>query len=103
MRQKDLAMALDWLQNGIWYSSAKLDNRLFQNVQDIPQSHKVYQKYQEKLESQTDSRRKKLSWRENPERDLPERCAITITICDRDNATDHILRKFKGGYRLHKS
>ena len=31
----------DWLQKGIRYGPAKLDNRLFQNVQDVQQSHKV--------------------------------------------------------------
>ena len=69
------------LQKGIWYDSAKLDNRLSQNVQDIQQMHKVYQKYR------TDSRRKKLNRGENPERDLPERYATTITICNDGDAT----------------
>ena len=29
----------------------------------------------------------KLSWGKNPKSDLPGRCAITITICDGDDAT----------------
>ena len=36
----------------------------------------------EKLESGTDSWRKKISWSQNPESYLPVWCAITITICD---------------------
>ena len=31
---------------------------------------------------------KKLSRGENPERDLPGRCAITITICNSDDTTE---------------
>ena len=38
---------VDWLQKGIWYSPANLDNRLLQNVQDIRQSHKVHREDQE--------------------------------------------------------
>ena len=30
---------------------------------------------------------KKLNWDENPERNMPGRCAITITICNSDDAT----------------
>ena len=58
-----------------------------QNVHDIRWSKEIYQKSHEKLESRTDSRRKKLNCGENPERYLPGRCAITITICNNDNAT----------------
>ena len=51
---------LDWLQKGIWYDSAKIDNKLSQNVQNITWSHKLYRENHEKLESGIDSRRKKL-------------------------------------------
>ena len=39
------------------------------------------------------------------ERNLPWRCAVTITICDEITmmALNHILRKYTGGYKLHKS
>ena len=45
---------------------------------------------------------KKLIRCENPERNLPERCAITITICNSDDATQS-HRKCTGEYKLHKS
>ena len=61
----------------IRYGLTKLDT---QNVQDIRRNH-------EKLESGIDSRRKKLSWSENPEWYIPGRCAITITISDNEDAT----------------
>ena len=51
---------LDWLQKGIGYGPAKLDNKLSQNVQNIPWSHKLYRENHENLESGIDSRRKKL-------------------------------------------
>ena len=35
-----------------------------------------------------DNRRKMLSWGENPERGLPGMYAITITICNSDDATE---------------
>ena len=44
------------------------------------------------MESGIDSRRKKLSWGKNPDRYIPGRCAITITIRNSDSAT-HIFRK----------
>ena len=55
--------------------------KLSQNVQDIRQSNKVYRKYSGRLETRTDRRRKRLNRRKNLERNLPERCAITITVC----------------------
>ena len=74
-------------KKAIWYGSAKLDNRLFQKIQYFRRSNKVYWKYQGKLERGTDSRKKKLTWGENPERDLPGRCTNTITVCSNDNAS----------------
>ena len=72
-----------------WYGHTKLNNRLSQNVQDTQQSHKVYRENYEKQESVTDSRRKKLSWGENLEREIfQERCAITTTICNWNDATE---------------
>ena len=43
------------------YCPTKWDNRLSKGVQDIQRSHKVYQENREKLESETDSKRKKLA------------------------------------------
>ena len=79
---------VDWLQKSIWYGLTKLDNRLSQNVHYIWLSHKVYPEYQGKLEQETDSRTENLSWGENPERDLPGRCTITITICNSKDASE---------------
>ena len=100
---KNHSYGVDWRwKKGMWYCSAKLDNRLSPNVQDIRRSHKVYQKYHGKLESRTDSRRKKFNWSKSPEKDLQGRFAITITICNSDDAIQS-LKKCTGGYRLHKS
>ena len=71
---------LDWIQRGIWYVSAKLDNKLSQNVQNIQWSHKLHQENHENLESWIDSRRKKPGWNKNPKRYFPRRCTITLTI-----------------------
>ena len=73
---------LDWLQKGIWYGSAKLDNKVPQNVQNIRGSHKLYWKNHENLESGTDSKRKKLSWNKDPKRYFSRRYTITVTIHD---------------------
>ena len=63
--RKNLAMA--WIEyKGIWYGSAKWNNKLPQNVQNIKFSHKSYRKNLENLESGIDSRRKKLSWSKEP-------------------------------------
>ena len=59
----------------------KLDMRLCQNVRGIRRIHKVYKENNGKLESGIDSGRKKVCRRDNPERYLAGRCAITITIC----------------------
>ena len=53
-------------------------HRLSQNIQDIRRSH----------ESGAGSKKKNLSRGENQERNLPGRCAITITICNSDDATE---------------
>ena len=50
-------------------------------------SHKVYPRNHEKLESGIDSRREKIRWCENPDRYIPGRCAITIIICSSDDFT----------------
>ena len=75
---------LDWLQNGITYGSAKLDNKQPQNVQNITWSHKLYRENLENLESGIDRRREKLSWSEDPMSYISSICTITVTIytCD---------------------
>ena len=78
---------VDWLQNGILYGPAKLDDRLYQNVQDTRRRHKVYRENHEKLASGIDSQRKKFSWGKNPERYIPWVCIITITVYNSDDAT----------------
>ena len=75
------------MKKSIMIIPAKLKNRQSQNVQDIQGSHKVYRENHEKLERGIDSKKEKLSWGENPERNLLGRCAITITICNKDYAT----------------
>ena len=82
-----LSYGVDWLQKVIRYGPSHLDNRLFQNVQNIWRSHKVYRGNHEKLESGIDSYRKNIRWGEDPEGYIPGRCTITITICNSDDAT----------------
>ena len=83
-RRKKTSYGIDWLQKGM---SAELDNKQSQNVQDIRRSHKLYRENHWNLESGVDSRKKRLNWGENPESDLAGRCAITITFCNSDDAT----------------
>ena len=47
---------LDWLEKYICYGSAKLDNKLLQNVQNIRWSHKLYRGNHENPEIGIDSR-----------------------------------------------
>ena len=98
-KDQKLSYGVDWPQKGIWYGPTKLDDRLSQNVQDIRRSDKFYREYHEKLENQTDSRRKKFNKGEKPERDLPGRYTITIAISNSDDTTE----SFTCGYRLYKS
>ena len=86
-RRKKPSYGLDWLQKGIWYGSAKLDNTLSQNVKNITWSHKLHRKDHANLESGADSRRKELSWNKDPKRGFPRRCTITLTIHNSYDAT----------------
>ena len=52
---------VDCIQKSIRYDPSKLDYRLSENVQNIRRSHKVYRPNHRKLESGTDSNRKKFS------------------------------------------
>ena len=79
-RRKNLAMALYWLQKGIWYDSAELDNKLHHNAQNTTWNHKLHRENHENLESGIDSRRKKLSWNKDPKRHISRRRTITFTI-----------------------
>ena len=49
------SFGLDWLQKGIWYDSAKLDNNLPRNGQNIRRTHKLYRETHENLQSEIDS------------------------------------------------
>ena len=78
---------LDWLQKGIWYGSAKLDNKQPQNVQNIRRGHKLYWEKHENRESGIDSRRKKLSWNKDPNRYISTISTIAVTIHNCHDAT----------------
>ena len=78
---------VDWLQKGIWYGPAMLDNELPQNEQNIRWRHKFNRENHEKLESEIDSRRENLSWNEDLVRYILGKCTITITSCYSDDAT----------------
>ena len=71
---------LDRPQNVIWYGPAKPDNTLPQNVQNIRRIHEVYR---ESIENWRVERMLK-----NLDRDLPGRCAITITIYNGNDALE---------------
>ena len=55
------------------------ENRLLKNVDDIRKSHKVHHKSLEKLENGSNFKRENSVKGENPERNLPGRCAFAIT------------------------
>ena len=98
-RRKTSSYDLDWLQNSIWYGSAKLNNKLPQNVQNITWSHKHYRENHENLESGVDNRRKKLSWSKDPKRYFSRRLLFIIAMMP----LNHILRKCSAGYKLCRS
>ena len=91
-RQKKSSYGLDGLQKGIWYGSAKLDNKLPQNVQNIRWSHKLYGENHENMESGIDSWRKNLSGSEDPKRYISRRCAITVTTYNCDDLVSYPAR-----------
>ena len=61
--------------------------RLSRNEQYILESQKVYLENLEKVESGIDSRNLTIGWGESLGSYLPERCAITIIICNGDDPT----------------
>ena len=85
-KMKKSNYGVKWLQKSIQYGHAKWESRQSHNVQDMRRRNKVYQEYLEKLESGIDSRRKRL-------RNLSERCTITMTIYNSDNATQSRSKK----------
>ena len=87
-RRKKITYGIGWFQKDIRWGPTKRNNRLSENIQVIQRSHKVYRELHGKLESGNDSRRKKLCLGENPERNVPGICVITITICNSDDATE---------------
>ena len=92
---------LDWLQKGIWYGSAKLDNKQPQNVQNIRWNHR---QNHENLESGIDSRRKKVSWSKDPKRFFFQGDALSpLLFIIAVMPLNHILRKCTAGYKLSRS
>ena len=91
-RNQKCSYGVDWLQKVIRYN-----NHLSQNVQDIRQSHKVYQKIIKKLECTMDSRRKNFSYSKNPMRYIPGRCTVIMIAM---MPLNHIIRKCTDGHRL---
>ena len=75
---------MDWLQKKAY------DTVTQSRIIDCLKMYKIsgavilYQKYHAKQENRTDSMEKKLNWGENPERGLPGRCTIIITISNSD-------------------
>ena len=102
-QDKKSSYRVDWQQKSIWYGLVKPGNRLSRNIQDIWRSHKVYRENHGKLEKGIDHRRKKFIRSKIPERYLPGRCAITITICNIDEATQSHTYGCTGGSKLTKS
>ena len=95
-RRKKSSYGLDRPQKGIWYGSAKQDNKLSQNVQNITWSHKPHRKKHEKLERWINSRRKKLGWNKDPKRYFPRRYTVTPTIHNCHDATKPHTQKMHG-------
>ena len=87
---------LDRLQKGILYGSAKLDNKLSQNVQNITRNHKLHREKHENWRVELESRRKKLGWNKDPKRYFPRRCTITPTIHNCHDATKPHTQKMHG-------
>ena len=86
-RRKKPKHGLDWQQKSIWYGSAKLDNKVSQNVQNIAWSQKLHRENHKNLESWIDSRRKKLGWNKDPKKYFLRRCTITLIIHNRHDDT----------------
>ena len=84
-RRKKSSPGVDWLHKSIWHCHAKLDNRLSQNVQD--EVIKFIENTMDNWRMELIARGKSLG--EIPEKDLPRRCTITITICRSDSTEPH--------------
>ena len=83
---------LDWLQKSIRYGPVKLDNRISKCTR-YPTKSWSHRRNHKKLVSGINSRKKKFTWDENPERYIPGRCTITITIGNSDDATQSNSKK----------
>ena len=83
----------------IWHGSTKLDNKLPQNVQNITWIHKIYWKSHDDLETEADSRRKKLSWNKDPRRYALSPLRFIIAMMP----FNHILRKCTAWYKRRRS
>ena len=100
---KKSSYGLVWIQKGIWHGPKKQENKLPQDVQNITWSDKLYRKNHEELESGADNRRKKLSLNKDPKRYFPRKYTITLTIPNSHDATNHILKKCRAGYKFSRS
>ena len=76
---------IDRKQKKISCSPAKLDNRLSKMYKISGQVIKFIENTMQNCRFELTTGEK--FWGENPERNLPERCAFTITVCDSDDAT----------------
>ena len=60
-----------------WFKIFKITGEVIKFIKNTMENWKI----------KTDSMKKKLNWGENSERDLPGEGAITITICNSEDAT----------------
>ena len=91
---------LDWLQNGIWYGSAKLENKLPKNARNIRWSHKLYYENHENLESGIDSRRKEIAEAKIQRGIFQGDAQSPLLFIIAMMPFNHILRKCTAGYKL---
>ena len=97
--------SLDWrLGRGsiynIWFPQSWILHCL-KMYKILYKSHKIYREERGNLKSGTDSRRKKPSRGEDPERHIPGRCTITITIWHSDDATQWHSQEMHSRIQTH--
>ena len=91
----------DRIQKGIWYGSAKLDNKLSKNVQNITRSHKLHKKKNMKNWGvELTAGGKKPGWNKDPKRYFLRRCTITPTIHNYHDATKPHTQKMHGRIQI---
>ena len=102
IRWKNLSMAwIDYKKtHGMVQQSWKINS---QNVQNIRWSHKLYRENHENLENGIVSRRKKLSWKEGPQRKFQGDARSPLLLIIAIIPLNHKLRKYPAGYKLSSS